>query len=261
MDRQLFVLGQDIWNGTDSETILSTADDLSSLGLMKAPFEEFDIMVTMTGPDYLRFTKTQDPYEPQSDRFYNARTEVYRFYIIKDDSPSFRFNYKIKVKNRFIDRKEITKLAFSTAPDYLKNKSVLFDQSNLMEESVRYAKVIAEYSDTMAHLYITTLIVLLSAKNIDKSTEQVKRHGAQSRKRPREYRYITTIKIGKITETMRSNGESRGPVRAHLRRGHIRNQRVGEGLKEIKQIFIQPVFVNADEGWIENQRKEYRVKM
>lgn len=40
----------------------------------------------------------------------------------------------------------------------------------------------------------------------------------------------------------------------------IRNQHFGEGNKEIKKIFIQPVFVNADEGWIENQRKAYVVK-
>ena len=84
-------------------------------------------------------------------------------------------------------------------------------------------------------------------------------HGPKSRKRPRSYEYVTTIKIGKITETMRFDGDGHGSVRPHLRRGHIRNQRVGKGLEEVKPIFIHPVFVNADEGWINNQRKEYRI--
>ena len=89
--------------------------------------------------------------------------------------------------------------------------------------------------------------------------EAIKKHGPKSRKRPRAYDYITTIKIGKITETMRSDGDGQSSVRPHLRRGHIRNQRVGKGLEEVKPIFISPVFVNADEGWINNQRKEYRI--
>jgi hypothetical protein len=38
-------------------------------------------------------------------------------------------------------------------------------------------------------------------------------------------------------------------------------QHFGVGNKETNKIFIQPVFVNADEGWIENQRKEYRIKV
>jgi hypothetical protein len=106
---------------------------------------------------------------------------------------------------------------------------------------------------------VTLLVVLLATKNADKVTEAVKKHGPKSRKRPRAYDYVTTIKIGKITETMRSDGGGQSSVRPHLRRGHIRNQRVGKGLEEVKPIFISPVFVNADEGWINNQRKEYRI--
>ena len=68
--------------------------------------------------------------------------------------------------------------------------------------------------------------------------------------------------MGEISETHTSNlqDNSHSSPRPHLRRGHIRNQHYGEGNKEIKKIFIQPVFVNADEGWIENQRKAYVVK-
>jgi hypothetical protein len=63
------------------------------------------------------------------------------------------------------------------------------------------------------------------------------------------------LNIGKITETYRSNeNSSGGNVRPHLRRGHIRLQRYGEDFKEVKKIFIQPMFVNADKEWIEKQK-------
>jgi hypothetical protein len=116
-----------------------------------------------------------------------------------------------------------------------------------------------ESARRMAGHYVITLVVLLATKNASKTTEKIKKHGPKSRKRPREYDYITTIKIGKITETQRGDGDGQSSVRPHLRRGHIRNQRVGKGLSEVKPIFIQPCFINADESWINNQRKEYRI--
>lgn len=110
-----------------------------------------------------------------------------------------------------------------------------------------------------------TLIVLLATKNIEKQTTETKLQKLKNktRKRGSTYRYsgITTLRIGKIVDSSDTILNSRDPVRPHLRRGHIRNQRFGEGYKESRQIFIQPVFVNADDGWIENQRKEYRVKL
>jgi len=231
MDRQLFVLGEDIWNSIDCDDVIATSNALQEINMFKAPFEEFDLNITMSGQQYAKFMKVTDDPESYGADVFMPRTIRYK---IRYDETGIFFQYKIKLNNGdFVSRGEIKKN---------------------FNDSVKSA-------DHFADVYLSVLIVLLATKNAEKQTEQVKRHGPKSRKRPREYRYITTIKIGKITETMRSNGESRGPVRAHLRRGHIRNQRFGEGLKEIKQIFIQPVFVNADEGWIENQRKEYRVKM
>ena len=57
---------------------------------------------------------------------------------------------------------------------------------------------------------------------------------------------------------MRSADGTGGPVRPHLRRGHIRNQPHGPGNSEVRRIFIQPMFINADQGWIDT-KKEYRV--
>lgn len=55
-------------------------------------------------------------------------------------------------------------------------------------------------------------------------------------------------------------GEDGRRVRPHLRRGHVRRQHYGPGREFIRQVFIEPVFVNADEGWIA-ERTAYNVRM
>lgn len=106
-----------------------------------------------------------------------------------------------------------------------------------------------------------TLIVLLATKNADKVT-RVNSERASShrvREQAKNFSTTTTIRIGKITETMRGPSSGTGTkTRPHLRRGHVRNQRYGENWSETKQIFIAPMFVNADENWIAEQ-KTYKV--
>lgn len=231
MDRQLFVIGEEIWSSIDRDVVVSTCNALEQLNIFKPPFDEFDICVTIKKTDYLKFMKLDNSYSKQlygEDRV----TQIFRFKT-KITDKGLRFKYQRKVGKIFVDRENLEECA------------------GLPLSS----------ADHFADIFYCTLLAILSTKNAEKHTELVKKYGPKSLKKPREYRYITTIKIGKITETLRSSATSRGPVRAHLRRGHIRNQRCGEGFKEVKQVFIQPVFVNADDGWIENQRKEYRIKM
>lgn len=104
------------------------------------------------------------------------------------------------------------------------------------------------------------LILLLATKNVDKKTTVNSKRSVSPRtqKDAKRYSHTTMIKIGKITETYGSATGTGGPKRPHLRRGHIRTQHFGKGNTEVKKIFIQPVFVNADEKWI-NEQKTYRV--
>jgi hypothetical protein len=117
-----------------------------------------------------------------------------------------------------------------------------------------------DLSETMDLFVYKTLVTLLVTKNCDrKVVENTPRaKSKQAREDSKTYSTTTYISIGRITETHRSEGGSRGPTRAHLRRGHIRRQRFGEGRSEVKTIFIPPVFVNADREWIDD-RKKYKL--
>jgi hypothetical protein len=169
------------------------------------------------------------------------KTLVIRFFTKTDTSDIYDFDVKLQGDREFLSRDEMELRLRRNGVD-----------AQTISNSIKGVEYISRVT-------LAFFVVLLATKNADKVTESIKKHGPKSRKRPRAYDYITTIKIGKITETMRSDGDGQGGVRPHLRRGHIRNQRVGKGLEEVKPIFISPVFVNADEGWINNQRKEYRI--
>ena len=171
-------------------------------------------------------------------------------------------NHKIMARlfsgwDKFITRAHPPARTFTFRYEYDKENNHLTTRLKINESWLDRQNIekICKLSSFLNH----TLFALLATKNASKTTEKIKKHGPKSRKRPREYDYITTIKIGKITETQRGDGDGHSSVRPHLRRGHIRNQRVGKGLSEVKPIFIQPCFINADENWINNQRKEYRI--
>jgi hypothetical protein len=106
-----------------------------------------------------------------------------------------------------------------------------------------------------------TLLVLLATKNAQKDRVENKPNSSSAKQRnaSKNFAYTTTIRIGKITENCKSGGTG-SPMRPHLRRGHVRNQPYGEGRREIKQIFIAPVFINADKEYVESQRIAYKIR-
>ena len=106
-----------------------------------------------------------------------------------------------------------------------------------------------------------TLLVLLATKNAQKDRVENKPNSSSAKQRnaSKHFGYTTTIRIGKITENCKSGGTG-SPMRPHLRRGHVRNQPYGEGRREIKQIFIAPVFINADKEYVESQRIAYKIR-
>ena len=228
----LFTIDDTIWDSLDTKAVLETGSDLQKMGLFRLPFPKVDVQVHMN-------EKATNKILMSNSYKSSFKTIVFRFFTHADNPDMYDFEFKYKHEFLTMDQIEFSTRVRGISPEE--------------------AKKVLEGIEYLSKAILTFFIVLLATKNADKVTEAIKKHGPKSRKRPRAYDYITTIKIGKITETMRSDGDGQGSVRPLLRRGHIRNQRVGKGLEEVKPIFISPVFVNADEGWINNQRKEYRI--
>lgn len=119
-----------------------------------------------------------------------------------------------------------------------------------------------EKFQTFAAMTYINFIVLMATKNIAKTTKESKLHKLGiGGKRSYKPRYTTTLRIGLITENADGTPIETGKtVRPHLRRGHIRRQRFGPNRVEIRKIFIQPCFVNADETFI-NARNQYNISI
>jgi hypothetical protein len=118
-----------------------------------------------------------------------------------------------------------------------------------------------EIIQKMENYVVACLVALLATRNAEKKTieNDVRSKNHQSREdAKRKFTSTTVIKIGAITETLEGHGNSGRRTRPHLRRGHVRNQRHGEGRMEVKKVFIAPVFVNADRGWVDTD-KVYKV--
>jgi hypothetical protein len=248
MDRHLFVLNADVFRAVSLEEVTETAEAMAGCGIYLPPFESFDVIINATTSEVQKYiVPSCEPEDNMEDLFpLILRYQVLISPNLKDVDENVHF-YMCSRKDKSRN--------FVNLGDYIRKAKI--QKSEYYDEEYEHI-----LQATFVHIY-STLLVLLVTKNIVKQTEEKKAKNplSTSRKRRSSYKYsgITNLYIGKISETFKGDG-TRGPVRAHLRRGHVRNQRIGEGRKDVKQIFIQPVFVNADDGWIENQRKEYRIK-
>ena len=230
----LFRLSDEILSCFDIEDVRATYNDMLALNLDKDPYPYYAIEVKVKfmyifGKKVGLLVGEDDGKDPSI-----MQATCVFIYELDDDGEHYHFDALMHVKGNYVN--------LLAAAMLNKNK-----------EQENYVNGIAE------HLRYF-LMVVLATKNAEKVTKEnlTRSISPKQRKDAAKYQYTTTIKIGKITETYGASTGLGGTKRPHLRRGHIRTQHFGKGNAEVKKIFIQPVFVNADDNWISEQ-KTYRV--
>lgn len=230
----LFRISEKIWGSVELSTIIDTTKAMKEAGVFYPPFKQYSIETSAT---FGSAEWARKELELNSDILFLTdkkwNCEIVFDDLSTDEEPEYYFFLNL------ID----------------KNGKVIVNLNKHLDN-----EIVCEYAHHLVQFLQCSLLVLLATKNADKTTVTNKIGSAQSREKKdaKKYSTTTTIKIGAVTESVGGHGKVGGKKRPHLRRGHLRNQRFGEALSEIKKVFIEPCFVNADDGWIDTM-KDYRV--
>lgn len=231
----LFRITKEIWEATDPETWLDTQHAMMEMDLWHPPYKHFVVETTcLMGNDVWDESWKSDKESAEKREW--LKDKYWRIEYKCDPDENFDGEYDYK--------------GFLCTP----RGDVPLDWLN------QRSPVNAQYNSDTVDAIFAGLIILLATKNADKTTiiNDPRSRTHRVREDAKKYSTTTTIKIGAITETMSGVAADGRNVRPHLRRGHIRQQRFGEGLAQVKKVFIEPCFVNADKEWV-NIDKNYKV--
>lgn len=239
----LFDIPDKVVESLDVPSILYTANDMAKMFINDPPFEEFSIRISMMSTIHIAYEISR-MFPKESGDLNFTKEKILKRAIEKN-------GHRILIINYCNFDRETGRLEFEIRCDtYVDGHRVSWQLFSGMDDRT---------INNMCVIIYKILTVLLATKNIDRKVviNSARSGSKRARDDAKDYSSTTYLNIGKITETCRggsSSNRSGEPTRPHLRRGHIRLQRYGEGLKESKQIFIQPTFVNADKEWIDRQK-------
>jgi hypothetical protein len=246
---QLFILADEIWSNTSIPEIEATVSDMREMDIFYPPCDEFQILVSAEITVHV-CTKEFD------DKFTEQQMDYYRNNCLLVDVKIF--NMKDWENNCNCELSYPKKNGEWVGAFWENNKLIL--ENKITKE--KYDETKEAIEDTIIYI-LELLIVSLATRNIERKNKanRMAKQAIGIGKLKKNYEHVTTITIGKVDGAERNEGIAGGwTVRPHLRRGHVREQKFGPNNQYSKKVFIQPVFVNAAEGFV-NTRKAYNVKV
>lgn len=295
---QLFILGADVLEGVSRAEVVATYHDMITLGIAKPPVDLFDIQLSGLsyvklcddGIDVLNDRLRAAINERTMIEGMNAEqlaeykrevaAELAKLNQSADQQAQERAYRLGRAKGVILGAREAIQdcaatgaitperasnlREMTTRVTYRRNPDTgeiecgaivkLIDGQTFSRLEDRSLLKDVEY-DPIGYAYCV-LLVLLATRNVIRET--VVNKAAKLGIGKNRYPYTTTLKLGTIEQSV-GNGAPGSPRRPHLRRGHIRNQKYGPGFEFTRLKWIEPVFVNAAEGWVENARTAYNV--
>ena len=245
---QAFRLGADTIEAVSQEEVDATYSDMLAMGLAQPPYEEFDIIISPLEAAAMACGDSAKERREHSKLMKEVKDQV-SFMAARVPMAPLGLRYKNGVPTAVL--RSINQLTNKFAVDFE------------VPPSQREPAFMLRVLNHTAPKLIKLLIVLLATKNASKEVRECK--SAKLGVGKGKHAYTTTIRVGEVTEYA-EGAEGAEPnktgatIRPHLRRGHKRHQHYGPHGNYIKQIFIQPVFVNADGAWID-ARTAYNVSL
>ncbi len=226
MKPQLFILSAELVKSSDIKEIEATHKDMMELGIAKPPYPDFDISC----PGSLTFS------EKDIERFHE----------------SLHFDDVDKVMRVIIEVRE----------SQISNVYVFGDGSYFKgNRDFKSCAGLTDYNRKFCESWLAILIVLLASKGVERELKVDKLAKLGIGKARHKYVYTTTLTLSKTLAGYDSaNPKGEGVTkRPHLRRGHIRSQHYGPKSELVKQIWIEPCFVNGYTEAIDPVRVAYNV--
>lgn len=233
---QLFLLSKEIVDSVSSEEVEATFKDMQELGIAKPPYNRFTVGLHVGDFFVVYNRKTGEKTRWEGD--------------MSDRLCYYHYDFS---SGQYVATMEL--------PAYKTYKAIPnFHEWMLPSDPDDREYYRACSRGTLEALW-KLLVVLLATRNVEKHVvhNRLAKFGVGKSKAT----YTTSLSLGPIVESVYEGKHSPGngaPRRPHLRRGHIRRQHYGPKNAFEKKIWIEPMFINADETFI-NNRTAYNVNL
>lgn len=238
---ELFIISPSTMKAYDEETIKATADDLHELGMFSLPYDRVDIRVAV---DFSEETKAafRTGIPPiQGSEGYRALA------VCTSANPPSCIDLTLVGVNAEGDFSHMA--IHMHPPKFARGQPLIQKMSGSRHGDLGLS--LASY-----------LIVLLATRNVEKTVRvnKLAKLGIGKKNPTNSYSRVTTITIPEMLPESEEHPPTGRTVCPHLRRGHIRRQHYGPERAFIKRVWIAPIFVNADEGFV-SQRQAYNLSL